>query len=55
MGHTSTARQVATLMVEKLSKEQLINEIYQLLVILTPSELKYQDKFIKNKQDERIK
>ena len=49
MGHTSTARQVATLMVEKLSKEQLINEIYQLLVILPPLELKYQDEFIKNK------
>ena len=47
MGHTGTARQVATLMVDKLSKKQLINEIYHLLVILPPSELKYQYKFIK--------
>ena len=49
MGHTSTAREVATLMVKKLNKEQLISEIYHLLVILPPSELKYQDEFIKNK------
>ena len=55
MGHTSTAREVATLMVKKLNKEQLISEIYHLLVILPPSELKWQHKFIKNKQDERIK
>lgn len=41
-----TARQ----MVEKLSKEELIKEIYHLLVLLPIKEQKYQKEFIKNKK-----
>lgn len=43
-------RNTAEQMVEKLTKEELIKEIYHLLVILPIKEQKYQREFINNKK-----
>tara|TARA_R100001594_G_scaffold14471_1_gene30747 strand:+ start:5822 stop:5965 length:144 start_codon:yes stop_codon:yes gene_type:complete len=45
----TTARQ----MVEKLTKEELITEIYHLLIILPIKEQKYQREFINNKKQKQ--